>query len=650
CFIYILQMISYKKIKIICFAAALVATTIFANGVLLFDATAEEEKCEEQAVIELVFRNSDGKYIPDIKFEMYEQINDVDGKPKPDKKIISGSVSDKLGKGEAKFMPEWGAKYAIKAWQNNSNVGSFWFFNDLINIPCGTKAKITKYLSGINFILRDTEGNLRKNTKFSLYTQHYDADDRPIKEKEDLVGSFNTSEEGEVMIYVADHDHFLPGTIGGHYVFTADNAKAKFISYNIQPQNYNIIKFEYIFSDIVFSVKNTMGDNLPKTDIQIYEQNFDDKGNPIAGKKITTLQTDSAGQVIFEYPAGVYMAEIKDDIGQYFKFWDLKMLDNKRIKKELTTNLIRISAIDDQKKTLFNKTVDIYDMVKDEEGWYYQNNKIKSLKIDNKNYTDTSLISNPYLFTIKYKSKFLDNKEKEYGHALYAEDGKLQKITIKTTLENEVTLGKKYKLTAPVFENDGDNNLPASAEQSLTNRTLGYILLQTESNGEAWYVYRNTRKRYYIKNGYIAYQMLRQFGLGITNKDLSKIPVGLNDNFKSIDSDADGLSDKIENALGTDINNNDSDNDGHLDGTEVKYGYNPLGKGEIQIDSKLIERLKGVILLQVESKGEAWYINPQDGKRYYMKDGDSAYQIMRFLSLGITNKDLEQISEGEVVN
>ena len=37
-------------------------------------------------------------------------------------------------------------------------------------------------------------------------------------------------------------------------------------------------------------------------------------------------------------------------------------------------------------------------------------------------------------------------------------------------------------------------------------------------------------------------------------------------------------------------------------------------------------------------------------KRYYMKDGDSAYQIMRFLSLGITNKDLEQISEGEVVN
>ena len=51
----------------------------------------------------------------------------------------------------------------------------------------------------------------------------------------------------------------------------------------------------------------------------------------------------------------------------------------------------------------------------------------------------------------------------------------------------------------------------------------------------------------------------------------------------------------------------------------------------------------GQILLQVESRGEAWYINPDDGKRYYMKDGPAAYQIMRFLSLGISNTDLSQI-------
>jgi len=61
--------------------------------------------------------------------------------------------------------------------------------------------------------------------------------------------------------------------------------------------------------------------------------------------------------------------------------------------------------------------------------------------------------------------------------------------------------------------------------------------------------------------------------------------------------------------------------------------------------SPLVNKVKGKILLQVEEKGEAWYVNPDDGKRYYMKDGDSAYQVMKFLSLGINNSNLEKIAE-----
>ena len=41
---------------------------------------------------------------------------------------------------------------------------------------------------------------------------------------------------------------------------------------------------------------------------------------------------------------------------------------------------------------------------------------------------------------------------------------------------------------------------------------------------------------------------------------------------------------------------------------------------DIKIDTKLSSRLKGKILLQTESHGEAWYINPKDGKRYYMSN------------------------------
>ena len=54
----------------------------------------------------------------------------------------------------------------------------------------------------------------------------------------------------------------------------------------------------------------------------------------------------------------------------------------------------------------------------------------------------------------------------------------------------------------------------------------------------------------------------------------------------------------------------------------------------------LSEQLKGRILLQVEEHGEAWYIHPDEGLRYYMRDGAVAYEMMRSFGLGITDSDL----------
>ena len=45
---------------------------------------------------------------------------------------------------------------------------------------------------------------------------------------------------------------------------------------------------------------------------------------------------------------------------------------------------------------------------------------------------------------------------------------------------------------------------------------------------------------------------------------------------KTNDSDLDGLKDTLEVALGTDLNNPDTDGDGYKDGDEVYSGYNPL--------------------------------------------------------------------------
>ncbi|MFH0815059.1 MAG: hypothetical protein V1902_03240 [Candidatus Falkowbacteria bacterium] len=48
----------------------------------------------------------------------------------------------------------------------------------------------------------------------------------------------------------------------------------------------------------------------------------------------------------------------------------------------------------------------------------------------------------------------------------------------------------------------------------------------------------------------------------------------------------------------------------------------------------LASKLKGRILLQVESKGEAWYIYPGNFKKYYLGKPADAFDIMRKLGLG----------------
>ncbi len=61
----------------------------------------------------------------------------------------------------------------------------------------------------------------------------------------------------------------------------------------------------------------------------------------------------------------------------------------------------------------------------------------------------------------------------------------------------------------------------------------------------------------------------------------------------------------------------------------------------------LSSKLKGRILLQVESHGEAWYVNPRTEQRHYMANGSEAYNIMRSLGVGITNTDLNNIKSNK---
>jgi len=55
-------------------------------------------------------------------------------------------------------------------------------------------------------------------------------------------------------------------------------------------------------------------------------------------------------------------------------------------------------------------------------------------------------------------------------------------------------------------------------------------------------------------------------------------------------------------------------------------------------------RLSGKILLRVEAKGEAYYVFPDDLKMYYLGRPADAFNLMREKGLGITNEDLNKVS------
>jgi exopolysaccharide biosynthesis protein len=125
--------------------------------------------------------------------------------------------------------------------------------------------------------------------------------------------------------------------------------------------------------------------------------------------------------------------------------------------------------------------------------------------------------------------------------------------------------------------------------QTLAESLSGKILLDVERNGEAWYVYPKNNKRYYLGRPNDAFLVMRELGLGISELDFQKIA--------SAEMEVDG-------------------------------------------DIELAKNLAGLIILQVEKNGEAWYINPITYKKHYLGRPQDAFNIMRELGLGIGRKDL----------
>ncbi len=170
-------------------------------------------------------------------------------------------------------------------------------------------------------------------------------------------------------------------------------------------------------------------------------------------------------------------------------------------------------------------------------------------------------------------------------------------LEISTLIEDESELDEFEELELTTEAEPGD--LPEETEDDqLTDQLEGEMLLQVEGSGEVYYVDPVDGGKEYLADGEAAYRLLRRRALGITNANLERIPEGVE----------------------------------RSDSNRCTDPANVMGR-----------RLRGRILLQVEEHGEAWYVWPTNCRRYYVGTYDRAYQIMKKLSLGVTNRNLARI-------
>ncbi len=128
--------------------------------------------------------------------------------------------------------------------------------------------------------------------------------------------------------------------------------------------------------------------------------------------------------------------------------------------------------------------------------------------------------------------------------------------------------------------------------QTANHHTSGRILINVEQYGEAWYVDPITGARSFLGRPAEALRILHEHALGVKNDQLQEIPKA------------------------------DENRNGNID---------------------LRRKLRGRVLLQVESRGEAWYVHPDNLKRYPLQSDEDALFLMRRFSLGITNANLNLI-------
>jgi hypothetical protein len=559
------------------------------------------------AKLSLALQNYEAQPLTKTRFYIYEQVR-YGNLTVPGKKLGTGTTDQYLGAGDAEWelMPDV-ENYALMVENPTLKGADFWYFNG-IHATCDSSLNTQKRLTAMRVRVRNTSGELQRNLRFTVYSQKYDANNAPIIDQS--LGTADTDDSGQAIVYLPTKEQSLNSLNYYALGFKGDNGV--YYKYNIMPVADTLNAIDYILSDVQIIARDTeTSDPIPNFKIDVYEQ----KANLEIGNLIMRVTTDNQGMAYFQAQPGTYILQYEEANRSDKSFYNVIVNEGKRtsayvnvdranVGKCTIQSALHLALRDWNENLISNLSVTLYQQVTDNNSQAIPGQRVGHSTIDSHGSGKLDFYPLP---AERYLLKVCDQNENlgcfwyrdlQFGcnSELNFEEHVNSVVLVLRNNKKALAVGQRFKLYGKSLNVDQQLAIDK-------NKLIGNFTVPVDGK---FVIYLSSQDMLNAQQDYL-----------LVIDQSSQIQ--LVDDFRVSDTAVTKLEYAISGNKLLDIS------------------PKPV------VDASLSKRLAGRILLQVEQRGEAWYINPTDSKRYYLGRPEDAFGVMKRLSVGISNNDLKRI-------
>ncbi len=553
--------------------------------------------------------------------EVYTQKVNLNNEAQTDVKVGTFTIADN-GYGSIEVSP---GMYALKVkvgntyqtfWDNNVADGQTSEFLLTLNGSPTSASSTTACLnvSKVNIALRDIAGHNAAGLKFEIYEQGTDANGLPVAGTKMAAGTVDSGGRATVS--------FKPDS-SKNYALKVWDKKADLGEF----WYFNVVKFVCDYDRNITkslpALKIVLRDSDGKPrynySFSLYAQRYDVDGNPTfaATDLIANLKTGSDGQaIVYVSPynvyhsnqTGYYAISTKDGNNAVKNFYNILVTDERDFTYQPSFSGLTGELRDAQDRALSVNSMSLYEQ-KSSGGYFSLGQKLLSFKTDASGQFKFEYSAGTYALT----STDDLGRQNIFWNIVIGQSSTYKKLT--TSLIN-------FNFTDPTGRTDSTLQLFTLTGKGGTYYRGDMIKTMKLSNGHAAYSlaagtylisYTGTNDRlfgqaFYAKNGY-TYNLNFSTSAKYSLNGKTAFSLAASDSNKATPAPT------ISNSTGS----------------------------AVPTTGTIANRLKGRILLQVQDKGQAWYINPVDGERYSLGRPEDAYNLMRKLALGVSNESFSSI-------